>query len=118
MNDIWLQMMIWDSIIFKPWLKGKVKNDWSVNRNGILQSKGMIDLRLIDWNNIILILTKVIMSFLFPLVGSPSGTFFGRVNVIGLRTCYETLLCKPYMWITLWERSLEPSDYVKGSSFS
>ena len=38
-----------------------------VRRNGILQIKGMIELRLIGWNGVILILTKVIMIFLSPL---------------------------------------------------
>ena len=37
-----------------------------VSSNGILQSKGMIDLTLIVWNNIILILRKVMMCFLSP----------------------------------------------------
>ena len=51
----------------------KVMNVEVVNRNGILQSKGITDLRLIVWNDIILILRKVIMSFLSPFPGSPSG---------------------------------------------
>ena len=55
-----------------------------VSRNGILKGKGMIDLRLIVWNDIILILRKFMMNFLSPLGGSPNGPFFGRVNVIGL----------------------------------
>ena len=42
----------------------KVKIVEVVRHNGILQSKGIIDLRLIGCNGIILILRKVIMSFL------------------------------------------------------
>ena len=66
-----------------------------VSCSGILQTKGMIDLRLIGWNDIILIIRKVIMSLLSPLGGSPSGPFFCRVNVIGLRTSYVTPLGEP-----------------------
>ena len=55
-----------------------------VSRNGILQSKGMIDLRLIGLNGIILMPRKFMISFLSPLWGSSSEPFFGRVNVIGL----------------------------------
>ena len=65
------------------------------NRNGIHQSKGMIDLRLIEWNGRIQILRKVMMSFLSTLWGTPSGPFFGKVNVIGLRTWYGTPLYEP-----------------------
>ena len=42
----------------------KVMNVEVVNHNGILQSKGMIDLRLLGWNGIILILRKFMMSLL------------------------------------------------------
>ena len=63
-----------------------------VSRNGTLQSKGMIKIRLIGWNDFILILRKVKMSFLLSFGGSPSGPFFCRVNVIGLRTSYGTPL--------------------------
>ena len=38
-----------------------------LSRNGILQSKGMMDLTFIEWNDIILILRKVIMSFFSQL---------------------------------------------------
>ena len=54
------------------------------SRNSILQSKGMIDLKLIDLNCIISNLRKVMMNFLSPLRGSPSGPFLGRVNVNAL----------------------------------
>ena len=57
-----------------------------VSHNDILQFKGMIESRLIGRNNIILILKEVIMSFFSPLGGSPSGPFFGRVNVSCLGT--------------------------------
>ena len=46
---------------------GKVMNVEVESRNGILQVKEMIDLRLIGWNGIISILGKVIMIFLSPL---------------------------------------------------
>ena len=53
---------------------GKVMNVRVVSRNGILQSKGMIDLRSIDLNDMLLNIRKVIMSFLFPLEGIPKRT--------------------------------------------
>ena len=59
---------------------GRVMNVEVVSRNGILQSKGTIGLRLIGLNGIILILMKFIISFFSPLWGSPSGPFFGRVK--------------------------------------
>ena len=49
---------------------GRVKNVEVTSRNGILQCKGIIDLRLIGRNSIILIIRKIIMSFLLPLGGS------------------------------------------------
>ena len=61
----------------------KVMNIEVVSHNDILKSKRMIDLRLIGLNDIMLILRKVMMSFLSPLWGRPSGPFFGRVNMIG-----------------------------------
>ena len=73
----------------------KVINVEVFSRKGILQSKRMIGFRLIVWNDIILILRKVILTFFLPLWGSPSGPFIGRVNVIGLWTFYGTLLCEP-----------------------
>ena len=87
--------MMWESLMWKPWLKGKVKIDLSVSRNCMLQSKEMMDLMVVGWNNIILILREVIMSFFSPLGGSPSGPFFGRVNVSCLGTWHETLLYEP-----------------------
>ena len=45
---------------------GKVMNVEVVSRNGILQSKGTIGLRLIGLNGIILILMKFIISFFSP----------------------------------------------------
>ena len=101
------------------WNLGPIYKVWNVevvSCNGIIQNKWMIDLRLIGWNYIILILMKVMMSFLPLLWGIPSGPLLGRVNVIGLWTWYGTLLYEPYMWITLWEQKLEPSEYGKGSS--
>ena len=69
-----------------------------VSRNSIFPSKGMIELRLIGWKGIISILRKVIMSFFSPLGGSPSGTFFCRVNVMGyeldMEPLYMNLKCK------------------------
>ena len=41
-----------------------------VRGNGILRSKEMMDLRLFGWNENILILRIVIMSFLSPLEGT------------------------------------------------
>ena len=79
--------------MWKPSLSGNIKIVKGVSRNGILQSKVIIDLRLIDSNGIILILIEVIMSFLSPLWGSPDGPLFGRVNVIGFWPYYGTLLC-------------------------
>ena len=77
--------------------RGKVMNVEVESRNGILQVKEMIDLRLIGWNGIISIIRNVMMSFFSPLWGSPSGPFYGRVNVIGLWTWYGTLLYEPYV---------------------
>ena len=45
---------------------GKVMNVEVVSHNGIYQSKGMMDLRLIGKNSIILFLRKVIISFFSP----------------------------------------------------
>ena len=69
-----------------------------VSHNRILQSKGMIELRLIGFKGIISILRKVIMSLLSPLGGSPSGPFLCRVNVMGyeldMEPLYMNLNCK------------------------
>ena len=92
--------MLWESFMWKPWLKGKVKIVEVVSCNGILQSTGMIDLRLFGLNDIILILRKFNMIFLCPLWGNPSGPFVGRINVIELWTSYGTLLCERNVWIT------------------
>ena len=63
-----------ESLLYeKLWFSGKVKIVEVVSRNGILQSKEMVELRLIRWNDIILIHRKVIISFLSQLWGSPSG---------------------------------------------
>ena len=105
MNDMWPHMKLRGSFMWNLEPGGKVMNVEVVSRNGILQSKGIMDLILIGWNDIILIFRKVMMSFLSPLWGNPSRPFFGRVNVIGLWTCYGTLLCEPLMWINLWEWS-------------
>ena len=67
--------MLLKSFMWKPWLKGKVKIVEVVSHNGILQSKGMMDLRLFGFNDIILILMKVIIIFLSPLWGSPSWPY-------------------------------------------
>ena len=108
--------MLRESFMWNLELSGKVMNVEVESSNGILQSKGMIDLRLIFWNKIILILIKVMMSFFSPLWGSPNGPFFGRVNVIGSWTWYGIPLCEPLKWVTLWEQRLAPSEYGKGSS--
>ena len=47
--------------------RGKVINVEVESRNGILQSKGLIDIRLIGWNIIILFLSYVMMTFLCQL---------------------------------------------------
>ena len=108
--------MLWESLMWKHWLNGKVKIVEVVSHNVFLQSKGMMALSLVGWNDIILILRKVIRSFFSLLWGSPSGPFLGRVNVIELWTYYGTLLGEPNVWITLWERRLTPSEYGKGKS--
>ena len=48
---------------------GKVIYVEFITRHGFLQSKGIMDLRLIQWKGIILILRKDIMIFLSPLEG-------------------------------------------------
>ena len=67
MSDMWPWMMLRGSFMWNPESNGKIMYVEVVSRNGIRQSKGMMDLRLISWNGIILILRKVIMSFLSPL---------------------------------------------------
>ena len=59
-------MMILRSFAWNLEQSGKVINREVVSRNGILQSKGVMDLRLIGWNDIISYLRKVAMSFLSP----------------------------------------------------
>ena len=46
--------MLWESLMWKPWLNGNVKIVKVVSSNGIIQSKGMMDLRLIGWKEIII----------------------------------------------------------------
>ena len=86
MKDMWPWMMLRGSYMWNLDPSGKVINVEVEIPDGILQSKGMIDLRLICSNDIILILCEVMMRFLSPLWGSRNGTFFGRVNVIELWT--------------------------------
>ena len=74
---------------------GKVMNVEVVSFNNFIKIRGMIDLRLIGLKKITLILREVMIRFFYLLWGSPSGPFFGRVNLIGLWICYGTLLCKP-----------------------
>ena len=54
------------------------------SRNGIFQSKGMMNLMLNLWNSIILILRKVIMSYSSLRLKVGLVDLIGRVNVIGL----------------------------------
>ena len=76
-------MVLRESIMWNLEPRGKIMNVEVVSLNDILQKKGMMDLKLIGLNCIILVLRKVIIRFLSPLCGSLSGSFFGRVNVIG-----------------------------------
>ena len=99
--------------MWKPWISGKVKIVEVVSCNGIIQINGMMDLRLTGWKDVILILMKVMMSFLSPFWGNRCAIFFGTVNVIGLWTCYGTLLCEPNVLITLSQIRLAPIFYGK-----
>ena len=71
MNDIWPWMMLRGSFMWKLEHSHKFINVEVESRNGILQRKGMMELLLIGWNDIILIVRKVIMRFLPPLEGIP-----------------------------------------------
>ena len=63
-NDMWPLMKLRVSYMWNLEPSGKVMNVEVIIHNGVLQSKRMMDLRLIGWNEIILILMKLIMSFL------------------------------------------------------
>ena len=65
----------------------------------------MIDFRFVGWNNIILILRKVIMRFLSPFKGRASRPFFGRVNVIGYELDVDPFILTVYVNYTTRTKS-------------